>query len=423
MRFKNFFTSGYQFTVNEYELENKFILANALLLALSLNMFFFTWLMYLVKFDTYIVINLITASVSLTLIFLLRIIQKENLDSFGYFVFFAFMMILFFTYTIDPINFPGTSWFAILIIPSLVIHGHRFAFLLSLVYFAILWFFYEKIFGTSINLLLVEFPPLFLTLWFVYFYNQRYRDSLQVIEEKHAYLLQQSRMASMGEMIENIAHQWRQPLSQINSSVLLLDGVLKQKNVEDTRIEEKLLEIESLTLYMSNTIDDFKNFFEQNKKVLSFSVDEVFDNVFSIIGSRLLKHNIYVEYINDTKFTLKGYPNELQQVILVIVNNAIDSLVGRKIVEPKIVISVLSEKEFLKIQIEDNAKGIDVDMIDKVFYPYFTTKKESHGRGVGLYMSKMIIEESMHGMLHVENTENGACFIINIPQKLISYET
>jgi C4-dicarboxylate-specific signal transduction histidine kinase len=230
-------------------------------------------------------------------------------------------------------------------------------------------------------------------------------------------------MASMGEMIENIAHQWRQPLSQINSSVLLLDGILKQKNVEDKRIEEKLLEIESLTQYMSNTIDDFKNFFEQNKKLVSFSVDEVFDTVFSIISSLLGKNNIYVEYINDTKFTLKGYPNELQQVILVIMNNAIDSLVNRKIVEPKIVISILSEKEFLKIQIEDNGRGIDENMIDQVFYPYFTTKQESDGNGVGLYMSKMIIEESMHGTLSVENTEKGACFIIDIPQKLISYET
>ena len=332
------------------------------------------------------------------------------------------MLILFFTYTIDPINFPGTSWFAILIIPSLVIHGHRFAFFLSVVYFSILWFFYEKHFGTSFNLVLVEFPPLFLTLWFVYFYNQRYRDSLALIEEKHRYMMHQSRMASMGEMIENIAHQWRQPLSQINSSVLLLDGLLKHKNVEDKRIEEKLLEIESLTQYMSSTIDDFKNFFEQNKQVLSFSLDEVFDHVFTIISSLLHKHNIYLEYINDDILILKGYPNELQQVILVLINNAIDSLTERKIDEPKIVISVLNEKKSLKIQIEDNAGGIDESMIEQIFYPYFTTKQESDGRGVGLYMSKMIIEDSMHGMLHVENTEKGACFMIEIPKILTSHK-
>ena len=143
MRFNNFLTSGYQFTANEYELENKFLLANALLLALAINMFFFTWLMYLVDFETYLLINVVTASVSLFLIYLLRIIKKEILDMFGYIVFFALKKILFFTYTIDPLHFPGTSWFAILIIPSLVIHGHRFAFLLSLIYFAILWFFYE----------------------------------------------------------------------------------------------------------------------------------------------------------------------------------------------------------------------------------------------------------------------------------------
>jgi len=223
-------------------------------------------------------------------------------------------------------------------------------------------------------------------------------------------------------MMENIAHQWRQPLSQINSAILLLDGILEHKGVEDKRIEEKLVEIESLTRYMSRTINDFKNFLEQKKELVSYSLDEILKKMILLNKSTLEKNEITLEYKVDKTLMLEGYPYELQQVLLVLTNNAIDALSSRNIASAKISIVCTTDDKDVTIEICDNAGGIGVDIIDKIFNPYFTTKKDIEGSGLGLYISKMMIEESMHGFLTVTNSSIGACFSLIIPQKLIHYK-
>lgn len=225
-------------------------------------------------------------------------------------------------------------------------------------------------------------------------------------------LFEQSKFISMGEMMENIAHQWRQPLSQINSSVLVIDDVLHEKNFKDSVIEEKLLEIESLTKYMSNTINDFKNFFDQNKKYETFSIQELVEKSVYIVKGTFKAHNIEIRNDIEGRYEYLGAQNELQQVIVVILNNAKDAFLSRNISDPKVSIDVRSISKEYHISICDNAGGIDENIMDKIFNPYFTTKHKSQGTGLGLYISKKIIEQNMYGRLEVNNTKNGACFNI-----------
>jgi len=419
MKFNNFFESGQTFTPDEYQLKNKYILANALLLAAFVNMLVFYILMYSVNFDAYLNINLFTALIILFVIGLLRIIPKEDFEAFTYGIFLLFLSVVFYAYAMYPNKFPGPTWFIVLIIPSFFIVGFYFAMILSFFSVVLLTLLYQTILlQHNIGVVFADLSPVVLSIWFAYFYHQRYEHSIEMIKEKHKYMLHQSRMASMGEMIENIAHQWRQPLSQINSAILLLDGVLKKENIKNDCIEEKLLEIESLTMFMSHTIDDFKNFLEPDKTVVVYSLDDTIEYVVKIVKSVLIRYEIKWEYIYKN-ITLKGYPNELQQVILVIVNNAIEHLLLNSVENPKIVIESKMMENNVFISIEDNAGGIDIQIIRKIFHPYFTTKKSKNGNGIGLYMSKIMIEDSMKGTLSVENINKGVRFTIQIPKEIL----
>lgn len=237
---------------------------------------------------------------------------------------------------------------------------------------------------------------------------------LTEVKQNNSHLIQQSKMAAMGEMIENIAHQWRQPLSQVNSAVLLVDGLLDQKDVHDEQIEAKLSEIEELTKYMSTTINDFKDFFVQEKKIVSFVLSDVVKKAVNIAKSSLRNSSIEVALDLDEEVIMYGYPNELQQVILVLINNAKDVLISRNIDNPEVMIAIERSEGKVRVIVCDNAGGIDDEIIDKVFDPYFTTKHQSQGTGLGLYISRMIIQDSMNGTLEVQNREEGACFTITL---------
>ncbi len=234
----------------------------------------------------------------------------------------------------------------------------------------------------------------------------------QKLKEKDKLLSQRAKFVSMREMIENIAHQWRQPLSQINSAVLLVDDMLFDKGIKSIDIEEKLLEIESQTEYMSKTIDDFKNFFEPNKEKKSFMMHELLQRSIYILKGNLKYNNIEVETNLNNTLKCIGYPNELQQVIVSILNNAKDALMQNKIKNAKITINSKKIDESISITICDNAGGIDATVIENIFDPYFTTKHKSQGTGLGLYISRLIVEESLNGELNVKNTQDGACFEI-----------
>ena len=227
---------------------------------------------------------------------------------------------------------------------------------------------------------------------------------------------EEEKLASMKEMMDNIAHQWRQPLSQINSIVSVLDNRLYELNIDDEIINEKLLEIEKLTKYMSDTIDDFKGYFDEDDTKKEFVINDVIEDVVSVIGSSLKKDAIELRVSTDGCYTLYGYPNELKQIIIVLINNAKDVLLKRNVHQAKIEISLKEDPQAYVIEVCDNGGGMTRTVMQKIFEPYFTTKHKSQGTGLGLYMSRKIIQERFCGSLSVRNIHNGVLFSITLPK-------
>ena len=225
--------------------------------------------------------------------------------------------------------------------------------------------------------------------------------------KKDKLLQQQSKLASMGEMIGNIAHQWRQPLNALNINIQNLDDDYADGLIDEKFLEKFIKKNRKIIEFMSNTIDDFRNFFRIDKKKSKFFVKKAIEHVLSIQSAVLKNHNISLEIIGDD-FEIDGFESEFKQVMLNLINNAKDALIEKQIANPKITIKLSKNK----IEVIDNAKGIPKDIIDRVFEPYFTTKEQGKGTGMGLYMSKVIIETNMKGSLSAKNIEGGASFTI-----------
>ena len=237
------------------------------------------------------------------------------------------------------------------------------------------------------------------------------RTLLKVEKEKQEKLLiQKSKMAAMGEMIGNIAHQWRQPLSQVSGLFVDIESAYMYKELNKEYLQNRVNEANDLIEYMSKTIDDFRNFFNPNAKKELFSLKDSMRDTAKIIQSTLDYHHISLQINLCDDIELYAYRNEYSQAILNIISNAKDILIEKKIKDPIIKI-YLENKNVLCI--EDNAGGIDESIIKKIFDPYFTTKFE-YGTGIGLYMTQLIIENKMNGSITAENTNKGALFKIKV---------
>ena len=221
-------------------------------------------------------------------------------------------------------------------------------------------------------------------------------------------LIQRSKMAAMGEMIGNIAHQWRQPLSQISGLFFDIESAYDFKELDKEYLTKRVDEANDILEYMSRTIDDFRNFFNPNSIKEEFSIQEALTNAVKIVNSTLKYHNIQIDIQVKQDLKINGYKNEYAQAVVNIISNAKDILIERKIQNPLIKIYM---KDDNNLCIEDNAGGVNKEIIDKIFDPYFTTKFD-YGTGIGLYMTKLIIEEKMNGAIKVENSQSGAIFSI-----------
>lgn len=233
-------------------------------------------------------------------------------------------------------------------------------------------------------------------------------------KQNQSLLFQQSKMAAMGEMIGNIAHQWRQPLnalSALNLRVGMKYQVGKLSDKEMLLFEEKSNEI---IQRMSNTIDDFRNFFYPNKSSEWFFVEQAIEEAIHFIESSYQIDNIKLINYTNSKIEIKNHKNELIQVLLNIFNNSKDAIKGSNPERGVVLVDVIESENRLKITIQDNGGGINQEVIDRVFEPYFTTKFQDEGTGIGLYMSKMIIEESMNGKLKLENSVKGVLTTIEL---------
>jgi len=237
---------------------------------------------------------------------------------------------------------------------------------------------------------------------------------LEKNKQKDKMMLQQSKLAQMGEMISMIAHQWRQPLTAISASAsdLVLKNMLK--SYERDYYDNKLKKINELSQHLSKTIDDFRGFYKEDKQKLITTSKEIVEGSLSIIQTTIKAKGIELklEYVDvDVLFT---YVNEVRQVVLNLLKNAEDVLIEKEIANPYIKINTYTKDEIVYIEISDNAGGIPKEFIDKIFEPYFTTKEKADGTGLGLYMSKTIIKDHCDGELIASNTKEGALFRIKL---------
>ena len=232
--------------------------------------------------------------------------------------------------------------------------------------------------------------------------EQKVVEELELRREQEKALIQQSKLASMGEMIGAIAHQWRQPLNELSIRIQKLKYNYEKDEIDAKFISNFIQKNKNTIDFMSKTIDDFRNFFRIDKEKKEFYVREAIDEVLNIQGAQLKNHGILVEIRGDD-FNFNGHRSEFQQVILNIISNSKDAFISNNIKDPKIDITLDKNTIF----IQDNAGGIQDEIIDRVFEPYFTTKEQGEGTGMGLYMSKMIIEDNMNGKINIQNKNDG----------------
>ncbi len=231
-------------------------------------------------------------------------------------------------------------------------------------------------------------------------------------EEQQQFLTYQSKLASMGEMIGNIAHQWRQPLTHLSYILMNLKTAYEKDKLTPEYFDKKSALANAQLSYLSNTIDDFRDFFKNTKQKEIFNINEAIDEVINLLKESFKSYHINLQCKYEKEISTNGYKGEFLQVLFNILNNAKDEFIKKGIEDPKISIKLYQEKKRIIIDISDNAGGIDTKILDKIFEPYFTTKDK--GLGIGLYMSKMIIERNFEGKLEADNIENGASFKIKL---------
>lgn len=244
-----------------------------------------------------------------------------------------------------------------------------------------------------------------------------YRIDLAVLsaKDKDHLMAQQSKLASMGEMIGNIAHQWRQPLNAV-ALILQKQQLFFERGILDSdKIKANTDKGLSLINKMSTTIDDFRDFFKPNKEKTRFDIALAIDDTLSLIDAALYNEHIAIELDIEKDQFIFGYKNEFSQVLLNLINNAKDVLSELKVKDPKIQLKTYSKNSTAYVEVVDNGGGIEKKIMEHIFEPYFTTKEEGKGTGIGLYMSMMIIEENMGGRLEVCNVDHGAKFTISMP--------
>ncbi len=238
---------------------------------------------------------------------------------------------------------------------------------------------------------------------------------LEEAREKDQILIQQSKLASMGEMIEQIAHQWRQPLHTMALVNQDLYFKVKLGFFNPNEIETINERFNDNLQYMSKTIDDFRNFYNLDKKQERCDVDETVRAALTLSDAMLKYAKIDTEIVTEGSCYVDGIRNELIQVLMNLFKNARDVIVERKVFKGQIKVSIKEEEGKIRICFEDNGGGIDESIVNDIFKPYFTTKPDDAGTGIGLYMSRAIIEKNMHGSVAVENGHAGARFVITLP--------
>ncbi len=431
---KNYLSSGHHFTQDDNLQRFRFSLLNYLLLIAS----FFAFLNYfaaIIKFIEFSPIYekavLIFAVVCLVLIYVLR--KNKSYYSVAVAIVLFSSLALFYFALITAIQDEfRLIWFFLALFIGFLLMGKTYGLSLMLIILVGVYI-VEQVYGIGLSklalftffnsfLIFAAFSYLFLvkiekdSLEFEVLNNklkENVRQEVQQREEQEQMLLRQCRMANMGEMLDSIAHQWRQPLVHINSILMNMDVALEGKQKDDKYLERKIDEVASLTSHMSQTIEDFRGLFKQERGQTKFLLDSAINDVLALMKNSL--NDIAVDYQSEDSNPIVGHKSELVQVIIILLSNAVEVLKKREVDHKQIVIRTQSSvNNDVLITVEDNAGGIVTENIDTIFDPYFTTKEQSGGTGLGLYVARIIVEHKLSGEITASNTSKGARFTILI---------
>ena len=266
---------------------------------------------------------------------------------------------------------------------------------------------YESIIKISFINQIILLGLIFLIVYYAFnYYERKIHDFIEQEKENEKILHQQSKMAAMGEMIGNIAHQWRQPLSAISTISSSIQVEKEYGIYDDSKLNDSMQKIIDQTQYMSKTINDFRDFFKPDKAKKLFNVGDTIQRGVTLVGQSYKNSNIKLELnISSENIELKGYENELIQAVVNILNNAKDQLSKSKQKEKVVQLDLIKANDNIIIKIVDNGGGIDDDVLPKIFEPYFTTKHKSQGTGIGLYMTYEIIVKHFGGKIEASTVE------------------
>lgn len=242
--------------------------------------------------------------------------------------------------------------------------------------------------------------------------EKRVKDEIEKNRDKQKVMFLQSRQASLGQMLANIAHQWRQPLTELSLTIFNIKKSAQNNNIDG--VVKFYSESKNIIQNMSQTIDDFSNFFKPNKAKNYFNISDSIKESLTLLENIIKEEMINIK-INLIDIEVLGVENELTQVIINLINNSKDAFISNSILIREISITLKRDYEFATIEVEDNAGGITKENIEKIFEPYFTTKHKSRGTGLGLFMSKMICEQGLHGTMDVKSKKQTTTFSIKIP--------
>ena len=436
VRIDNYIRSGWTFSEEESALKNKFQLINLMFLTNIFGLVIGISINYMKQIEDLILFESIILIATFFLIFLLRYSRSFihlaiQVLSFQYILLFSLLI-----YIGDPADMKHVWIYAYPLISLNLQSNKQSLFWMSLFIFIIAIapvqpFIDVKYSGFQVFYMLVVLAVVAIV---TYFYQLKMSEAhntiihqrlslekrIMELSKKDSMLTAQSKQAVMGEMMSMIAHQWRQPLSTVtlNISNLQFKKMLGQE-ISDELFDKALNEISDTVVYLSDTVDDFQTFFHPNKEKSTIEIHELLQKAVNFVTPRTKEHNIEINVNKYVEIEVVTYVNELVQVLLNILNNAIDALDQANKEQSKIIIYVELKGEYLYISIVDNANGIAQEDMDNIFDPYFSTKGKN-GTGLGLYMSQMLAQKQFNGDITFTSSHLGTHFLVKVKKDISS---
>jgi len=429
-----FFTSAWDFDAEELDLKSKFQMINVAIILSSFALIFGIISNIVKDISGLIPLEAFLLSVNIVLFFTLRRCKKSfKFVSIVETVQFTFLF-LFLVYVSEPSQLKHIWIFTYPIILLYFQNEKNATYWVVLMVFLLMLAPVQPFIEVSYSLFQVFYISVVLVIIsvIIYFYQKkmdeakglilRQQEQLKVtvdeLIKKDKLLSVQSKQAVMGEMISMIAHQWRQPLSTVTLSIsdLQVKKLLGTK-IEDSLMDKTLQDISDTVVYLSDTIDDFQTYFQPNKEINSINISELVQKAINFTKPRVEGSRVVINFEHTTDEKIQTYTNELIQVILNILNNAIDELLTLEKEELIITVSLKDVHEDFYLSIMDNANGIPPEALESIFEPYYSTKGKN-GTGLGLYMSQMIMQKQFNSQIDVSSSKDGSIFSLRVPKKL-----